>query len=78
MPRLFLLLLLAAAVGCAAEPRARPWPFWDGEESLQDYGRRVGLPPAKILVVGNGVKLDLVLIPAGEFLMGAPVHMIVP
>ncbi len=48
-------------------------PLWDGSESVADYGKRVNLPPT--LDLGNGVKLELVLIPAGtpEPAMDCPV-----
>jgi hypothetical protein len=60
------------AVGGAAES---PYPLWDGRESVADYARRTGLPPTRTLHLGNGVRMEFVLIPAGEFIMGtlAPV-----
>ena len=54
----------------ASEPTA--YPLWDGVESVADYGKKVDLPPTKTLDLGNGVKLELVLIPAGNFMMGTP------
>jgi formylglycine-generating enzyme required for sulfatase activity len=36
------------------------------------YARRAGVDPTKTLDLGSGVKLELVLIPAGKFLMGTP------
>ena len=62
-------LLLAAR---AAEPNdAQPaYPLWDAHESIADYAKRANLPPTKTLDLGNGVNLDLVLIPAGKFIMG--------
>ena len=60
----------------SAEPKssmAKPtWPFWDGQETNTEYARRTGLAATKTLDLGNGVKLDLVLIPAGKFIMGTP------
>ena len=50
-------------------------PLWDGSESVSDYAKRVNLPPTKTLDLGNGVKMELVLIPAGKFMMGKPVLM---
>src|SRR6185503_13612119 len=49
-----------------------PFPLWDGHESVADYAKRANLPPTQTLDLGNGVKLDLVLIPAGKFIMGTP------
>ena len=42
------------------------WPLWDGKESVGDYAKRVGLLATQTLDLGNGVKLELVLIPAGS------------
>src|SRR5437867_3445703 len=55
----------------AAAEANRTWPLWDGKESVESYARRVNLPPTKSIDLGNNVQLDLVLIPAGEFTMGA-------
>ena len=39
---------------------------------MAQYARRAGLEPTKTLDLGNGVKLEMVLIPAGKFVMGTP------
>jgi formylglycine-generating enzyme required for sulfatase activity len=66
-----ILLLAALAHAPAAEPPAAPsWPLWDGSESIEQYAKRANLEPTKTLDLGNGVKLEMVLIPAGKFTMG--------
>ena len=74
MPLRFPLLALAclAASTFAAETPAPAFPLWDGKESIADYAKRVNLEATKTLDLGNGVSLDLVLIPAGKFIMGTP------
>ena len=65
------LLLLLALTAHAAEPPAAPtWPPWDGQESVEQYAKRAGLEPTKTLDLGNGIKMEMVLIPAGKFTMG--------
>jgi formylglycine-generating enzyme required for sulfatase activity len=48
------------------------YPLWDGSESVADYAKKVNLSPTKTLDLGNGVNMELVLIPAGKFIMGTP------
>lgn len=74
MKPLLLLPLLIGSMVSAAESTSplRPWPLWDNQESVEQYAQRVGLPPTKTLDLGNGMKLELVLIPAGQFIMGTP------
>lgn len=61
--------LYVPAVQPAAIP-IRNAPLWNGEESVSDYAVRIGLPPTKTLNLGGGEKIELVLVPAGEFMMG--------
>ena len=68
-----LLLILLSGSLSASEP-APTYRLWDGVESVAEYAKRVDLPPTKTLELGNGVKLELVLIPAGKFVMGTPEH----
>jgi formylglycine-generating enzyme required for sulfatase activity len=63
-------LLLALAANAPAAESTPTWPLWDGSESIEQYAKRAGLEPTKTLDLGNGVKLEMVLIPAGKFMMG--------
>lgn len=47
------------------------WPIWDGKESTAAYAKRIGLPATKTVSL-QGENIDIVLIPAGSFLMGSP------
>ncbi|MBI3831582.1 MAG: SUMF1/EgtB/PvdO family nonheme iron enzyme [Planctomycetes bacterium] len=74
LPLLFF-AAFATRGGAAESPAPEPqptWPLWDGQESVEAYAQRASLPPTKTLDLGSGVKLELVLIPAGRFIMGTP------
>ena len=66
-----ILLVLSASLAASEQP---VYPLWDGSESVAEYAKQVGLPPTQTLDLGNGVKMELVLIPAGKFIMGMPEH----
>jgi formylglycine-generating enzyme required for sulfatase activity len=55
----------------AARLPASEYPLWKPGESIEGYAKRAGLPPADHLDLGNGVRVELVLVPAGDFIMGA-------
>ncbi|MEK7948943.1 SUMF1/EgtB/PvdO family nonheme iron enzyme [Luteolibacter soli] len=52
------------------DPASLPWPLWDGKESVADYAARNHLDATRSVNLG-GRTLELVLVPAGSFLMGA-------
>jgi hypothetical protein len=70
--RTLLFLCLALFLPAMAGETPRTYPLWDGKESVETYAKRVNLPSTKSLDLGNGITLDLVLIPAGQFVMGTP------
>ncbi|HEY3321555.1 MAG TPA: SUMF1/EgtB/PvdO family nonheme iron enzyme [Planctomycetota bacterium] len=61
-----------AAVAAETDASSPKWPQWDGRESVADYATRANLPATKTIDLGGGVTLDMVLVPAGKFIMGTP------
>src|SRR5690349_12029261 len=64
-------LLSTAGVLCRGDD-GKPFPLWDGVEPVSSYARRVGLPEEQSIDLGGGESLKLALVPAGQFVMGAP------
>ncbi len=63
---------LAAKVAMIRSLPKADWTF-DSVEAVRrqkQASKQTGLPVAKAINLGDGVKIDLVLIPAGEFVMG--------
>ena len=56
----------------SAEPPAQPYPLWDNRETVSEYAQKANLPPTMTLDLGGGVKMEMILIPAGKFIMGKP------
>jgi len=67
-------LCMAVSSAIAADPSSTPkkYPLWDGKETVGAYAQRVSLPPTLTLDLGDGVKWEGALVPAGAFVMGSP------
>ena len=64
-----LIFLMLAGSLVAGEPTPA-YPLWDGSESVAEYAKRANLPSTKTIDLGNGVRMELVLIPEAKFVMG--------
>ncbi|HEX4795275.1 MAG TPA: formylglycine-generating enzyme family protein [Humisphaera sp.] len=65
-------LIVALLIAPLARADSPTWPLWDGKESRTEYGTRAHLAPTLTLDLGDGIKWEGVLIPAGSFTMGSP------
>jgi formylglycine-generating enzyme required for sulfatase activity len=70
---LFAVVLACSGCGSSrAEDFRKGPPLWDGRQTVAQYAKRAGLKATETMDLGDGVKLELALIPAGKFLMGSP------
>jgi len=72
MRYLALACIVALSASGVESDAAKPWPLWDGHESIERYAERTSLEPTKTLDLGGGVTMELTLAPAGKFTMGTP------
>ncbi|MBI3829399.1 MAG: SUMF1/EgtB/PvdO family nonheme iron enzyme [Planctomycetes bacterium] len=62
----------AAPAANSVQNKPEAYPLWDGKEKVEDYAKRTGLKASETLDLGDGVKLEMLLIPPGAFTMGSP------
>jgi formylglycine-generating enzyme len=73
----FIAFIVAVLSGCSNPVQLtvyHQWPF-DGTEAKrrqEETAKTLGWPVEKEIDLGGGVKMKMVLIPAGEFVMGSP------
>lgn len=63
------ILIMSASLTMHAEESTK-WHLWDTKETVEEYCKHEKISSSRILDLGDGVKLALVLIPAGTFIMG--------
>ena len=67
---LIVLAFTTASISLAADtPR---YPAWDSKATIAEYAKSVQLEPSLTLDLGDGVKWEGVLVPAGTYVMGSP------
>src|SRR5882724_52555 len=66
------LLAIAILTATLALAGDASFPPWNGKETVADYAKRAGLEPTLTLDLGDGVKWEGMLIPAGTYVMGSP------
>ena len=63
---------IGASSVLAGEDKIRTgWPLGDGKETVAGYAKRASLEPTQTLDLGGGVKMEFVLVPPGQFMMGS-------
>jgi len=65
------LVLVGCCFSWSADSASSKFPAWDGKESVAQYAKHAKLEPTLTLDLGDGVKWEGVLIPAGTFVMGS-------
>ncbi len=76
-PGVLVFLAVAGLAGSASRVAAAEIPGWpfDAKAAARDQqaaAKQLGVPVERELVLGDGVKLQLILVPSGRFLMGSP------
>jgi formylglycine-generating enzyme required for sulfatase activity len=75
LPGVIVGVAIAGLAGNAAPAEEIPgWPF-DAKAAARDQAaaaQQLGVPVERELVLGDGVKLQLILVPSGRFRMGSP------
>jgi formylglycine-generating enzyme required for sulfatase activity len=72
MRHLVALLLSGHLVLTMAAEGPPAYPQWDGRETVAEYAARAHLPTSQRFRLTNDVEIEMLLVPAGRFKMGAP------